>query len=75
MLTFQHQQETDLLQNIWNSDTIPEDWSEGIIAKIPQKMCYQELQQLVKNYPFVCFKRGVLQSPFEQGWGDHWHHT
>lgn len=28
---------TDLFQNIWNSDTIPEDWSKGLIVKIPKK--------------------------------------
>ena len=28
---------TDLFQNIWNSDTIPEDWSKGIIVKVPKK--------------------------------------
>ncbi|KAJ8381626.1 hypothetical protein SKAU_G00024040 [Synaphobranchus kaupii] len=28
---------TDLFQTIWNNDTIPEDWSKGLIAKIPKK--------------------------------------
>ena len=28
---------TDLFQNIWKSDTIPEDWSKGIIVKVPKK--------------------------------------
>ena len=28
---------TDLFENIWNSDTIPEDWSKGIIVKVPKK--------------------------------------
>ena len=28
---------TDLFKSIWNSDTIPEDWSKGLIVKIPKK--------------------------------------
>ncbi len=28
---------TDLLQDIWNSGTIPEDWSKGLIVKVPKK--------------------------------------
>ncbi len=28
---------TDLFQDIWNSDTIPEDWSKGLIVKVPKK--------------------------------------
>ncbi|KAL1267682.1 hypothetical protein QQF64_033045 [Cirrhinus molitorella] len=28
---------TDLFQNIWDSETIPEDWSRGLIVKIPKK--------------------------------------
>lgn len=28
---------TDLFQNIWNSNTIPEDWSKGLIVKVPKK--------------------------------------
>ncbi len=28
---------TDLFQDIWNSDTIPEDWSKGLIVKVAKK--------------------------------------
>ena len=28
---------TDLFENIWNSDTIPEDWSKEIIVKVLEK--------------------------------------
>lgn len=28
---------TDLFQNIWNRDTIPKDWSKGLIVKFPKK--------------------------------------
>ncbi|MCG8432127.1 MAG: reverse transcriptase family protein, partial [Candidatus Omnitrophica bacterium] len=28
---------TDLFQNIWENETIPEDWSKGLIVKLPKK--------------------------------------
>ena len=28
---------TDLFAEIWNHETIPKDWSKGLISKIPKK--------------------------------------
>ncbi|KAJ8361543.1 hypothetical protein SKAU_G00180680 [Synaphobranchus kaupii] len=59
---------TDLFQNIWNSDTVPGDWSKGLIAKIPKKapiLVNGEPLEFVEDFTY----RGSLISKDS---GDSW---
>ena len=60
-----------LFQNIWNSDTIPEDWSKGLIVKVPKKGNLKNCDNWRGNHPSVYSKQGVLQSPSQPDGDSH----